>query len=475
MYVTDLLYAGYSHNKPESVGKEFVTSGGSHRYIPPDLPSTGNSKPTSKSGSTGVKSVSSGCADSLSVRIKPSSFRSNSPSKAATRSASPGVREGSDRVASTSISGAVKPSSADSAAVFGYATAPRSETQCSVDQAENRSSFCSAESGASTAESQYLDAMMSTTKSAFEIDFSSNEDAVSPGRSRPHSHSGMVSLNQHRKPAQHSTKDSQGTQGSRDGTISHGNSKSYDKGPTLRHIHAKRPCSFAIANEASGGSKAAKDEAEQHPQASNVTEASRANVDTYTPETMLPEEISETPEEEAFAPSAAFGHSPIPTCPSLPLASPETQPQIGEILGGRFLLRRIVGLTPSAIIYGANDLQEGSVPCSVRMPAPKTPLAASMIAMGRMQWLRGKLSHSEGATSLVRIRSMPNLLGHGIVVSTESLEASVRGRMNLISSGKARPFSNSELRSLARQVCSCSSGPVPLYLYLCTCYSAGTV
>lgn len=246
-----------------------------------------------------------------------------------------------------------------------------------------------------------------------------------------------------KKPLQVAPEGMKGASGRENTTASLRDSDKFDRGAahTSRHIHGAAPHGHVnadeavVCNEAGESDDEAQDDGPEEP--------------ADCPDQLLRGEISDLLEA---LPSPSAAHSPVAACSSLPMVSPEAQPRIGDILGGRFLLRRIVGTSPSAIIYGANDLQEGSMPCSIRMPAPNTPLAASMIALGRMQWLRGKLSHSDGATSLVRILSMPNLLGHGIVVATECLEASVRGRMNLIACGKARPFSNSDLRSLARQV-----------------------
>ena len=461
LYPTLHAIAAYPQNKPaSSSGRSFNTSGESqhHRYVPPDLHSATKapSKSSSKSlGSSSRRSGSGGAGESVSVHIKPSSFHSNASSKPTTQGSSSAA---SDRHAGNSTT--TKFSSAGAATIVsGSATLTPSDAPDSISEhAQIRSIISTASgqrvvvkrdssrslgSGGSEADSQYLDAMMNSTRSALELDFCSSD----LGQDRPRSN--VIPLRQLRKPSQVATKGAQLRSGRQGATASPGDSEAFSQRPVPRHVHDKEPCSIAPAVEGTGRSAPVQnvDKDESQPDAERLLEAPQEAPSSHEP--LLRGEISD--HLDSLAPPSP-AQSPIAACSSLPLVSPQMQPRVGDILGGRFLLRRVVGTSPSAIIYGANDLQEGSVPCSVRIPAPNTPLAASMIALGRMQWLRGKLSHSEGATSLVRILSMPNLLGHGIVVATESLEASVRGRMNLIGCGRAKRFSNSDLRSLARQV-----------------------
>jgi hypothetical protein len=427
----------------------------SHVYMPQDPPSCSIAPPESNSGSLGA-------GYSVSVRINSTSVRTCGSSKAAPRDGSNAALEASGKIAGNS-SAAMKLSSvcsilaAPTAAVNAPSEGPSSGLDNvggnSYETAVNHSTMQSHGTNASSTESHYLDAMMSTTKSGLELDFSSDVSGQSPLGSR--SPPVQVPSSQQQKTKRDSQTTPQGTHASGDAAVSQGCSDPSQNLAFNHHGQASSALPVPHTNEGDRTDEAsAKFYAEKMAEATMLVDASGVNGAQYIPRFFHPQERSSTADAEGFA--ASPSPSPLPACPSLPLVCPESTPKVGDVLGGRFLLRRVVGTSPAAIIYAANDLQEGSVPCSVRMPAPKAPIAASMIALGRMQWLRGQLSQSEGATSLVQILSMPNLLGHGVIVATESLEASVRGRMNLINSGKGKPFSSSDLRSVARQVCRCS-------------------
>lgn len=458
--------AGYPKIKAGSDNTSNKLLPDSHYYVPPDLASkqsfasrssnsrqgnpTDESVPSgSKLNSNGSNATGSGFDHSMTVFMRPASSTSNPASKEAgaqqPEECAPSPDAGADgNVADDtpavdlgnlhnpgSVLAEVNESHGLGDTTLGGATAGGSKHASGSSKAQP------SQSGDSLAsvESQYLDAVMNTTYSGLELDFSSSELGVmSPNVTRTLDH--RKSKSQILSPG-----------GSVSKPLPDANS------PIQRHVHSSSSLAFAMAGEAASDHDSSKLEPRQ------PSGYLRSAPPTYAGSmASTPGPVHEDPEDELFQvkprmPSPSPGHSPLPTCPSLPLVAPDAHPRVGEVLGGRFLLRRIVGMSSKAIIYSANDLQEGSVPCSVRIPAPKAPLAASMIALGRMQWLRGQLSHAEGATSLVRVLSMPNLLGHGIVVATESLEASARGRLDSISSGKSKPFSNSDLRSLARQVC----------------------
>ena len=137
---------------------------------------------------------------------------------------------------------------------------------------------------------------------------------------------------------------------------------------------------------------------------------------------------------------------------SIPVAAPLVTPVPRDVISGRFLIRRFVGATPFAQVFAANDLEAGSVPCSVRLPAPGAPLAAALVELGRLQWLRNAVAAPAGAASFARVLSMPALLGHGALVAIESLEESAPERLRRIHGGTSRPFSAWDLSCLARQV-----------------------
>lgn len=139
---------------------------------------------------------------------------------------------------------------------------------------------------------------------------------------------------------------------------------------------------------------------------------------------------------------------------SIPVAAPLATPAPSDVIAGRFLIRRFVGATPFAQVFAANDLEAGSVSCSVRLPAPAAPAAASLVELGRLQWLRNAIAAPAGAAAFARVLSMPTLLGHGTLVALESLEESAPARLQRISAGTTRPFSAWDLKCIARQVCS---------------------
>eukprot|EP00892_Ulva_mutabilis_P012215 jgi/Ulvmu1/9366/UM050_0118.1 len=137
---------------------------------------------------------------------------------------------------------------------------------------------------------------------------------------------------------------------------------------------------------------------------------------------------------------------------SIPVVAPVTVPAPREELAGRFLIRRFVGATPFAQVFAANDLEAGSVPCSVRLPAPGAPAAAALVELGRLQWLRNAVAAPDGAGAFARVLSMPALLGHGALVAMEHLEESTAARLRRIQDGSTRPFSAWDLKCIARQL-----------------------